>query len=65
MSEEKLPKSLEDFDEMRKRMRQYDKEKQSDTYTVSGICGNCGHGYTHEFPKGTKVYPKPCPRCGC
>lgn len=62
MSEEKLPKSLADFDAMKK---QFEAQEQRRNYTVSGICSNCGHGYTHEFPKGTRVYAKPCPRCGC
>lgn len=62
MSEEKKPQSLADFDVLIEKMREGDYPK---TYTVSGMCSNCGAGYTHEFPKGQRVFQKSCPRCGC
>lgn len=35
-----------------------------DKYVVELSCGNCGHLGRYKYPKGIKVFPKPCNKCG-
>lgn len=37
-----------------------------ETYIQHMKCGNCGHSYIEDFPKGTTVRGLHlCPNCGC
>lgn len=39
---------------------------ENQTYGMTASCGNCGHTFTAQIPKGMKVadYGGECPNCG-
>lgn len=38
-------------------------QKTAETYTLHGVCANCGAQHACTYPKGKVAYPKLCPSC--